>query len=134
MDMRPKARRSKIGVQPSGTVLQIRNSEAGRQSFGLRWQSAAATPLSECGPASESGVALRFPPQSKSASVMRNNLRIRGPENSVLGSTGRPSQNNSRQQTHTINLKYENSTRHHSSSFASCGLLYQSTTQSNMGI
>ena len=32
---------------------------------GLRWQSAAATPLSERGLGSESGVALRFPPQSK---------------------------------------------------------------------
>jgi hypothetical protein len=36
-----------------------------RQSFGLRWQSAAATPLSALPVASKSGVALRFPPQSK---------------------------------------------------------------------
>jgi hypothetical protein len=43
--------------------------------FGLRWQlagakrsedwSAAATPLFDCGPSFQSGVALRFPPQSK---------------------------------------------------------------------
>jgi hypothetical protein len=35
------------------------------EDFGLRWQSAAATPLFGCGQRSESGVALRFPPQSK---------------------------------------------------------------------
>ena len=40
------------------------NSARGQQTLGLRWQSAAATPLSERGPASESGVALRFPPHS----------------------------------------------------------------------
>jgi hypothetical protein len=43
--------------------------------FGLRWQpaeakrsedwSAAATPLFDCGRSFQSGVALRFPPQSK---------------------------------------------------------------------
>jgi hypothetical protein len=33
--------------------------------FGLRWQSAAATPLFDCGQSRQSGVALRFPPQSK---------------------------------------------------------------------
>ncbi len=33
--------------------------------FGVRWQSVAATPLFDCGPSSQSGVALRFPPQSK---------------------------------------------------------------------
>jgi hypothetical protein len=33
------------------------------QGFGVRWQGAAATPL--FGRAFESGVALRFPPQSK---------------------------------------------------------------------
>jgi hypothetical protein len=33
--------------------------------FGLRWQSAAATPLLESGNNCQSGVALRFPPQSK---------------------------------------------------------------------
>jgi hypothetical protein len=36
-----------------------------REDFGLRWQSAAATPLFDCGPSFQSGVALRFPPQSK---------------------------------------------------------------------
>jgi hypothetical protein len=35
------------------------------EDFGLRWQSAAATPLFDCGQISQSGVALRFPPQSK---------------------------------------------------------------------
>ncbi len=37
----------------------------GRQRFGLRWQSAATTPLSVRLVTSQSGVALRFPPQSK---------------------------------------------------------------------
>jgi hypothetical protein len=46
-----------------------------REDFGLRWQpaeakrsedwSAAATPLFDCGQSFQSGVALRFPPQSK---------------------------------------------------------------------
>ena len=46
-----------------------------REDFGVRWQpaeakrsevcSAAATPLFDCGPSFQSGVALRFPPQSK---------------------------------------------------------------------
>jgi hypothetical protein len=44
-------------------------------------------------PPPESGVALRFPPQSKSVSGMRNCLRIRGPENYGLGSTNRLLQN-----------------------------------------
>jgi hypothetical protein len=35
------------------------------EDFGLRWQSAAATPLFDCGSSFQSGVALRFPPQSK---------------------------------------------------------------------
>jgi hypothetical protein len=34
-------------------------------SFGLRWQSTAATPLSAWSVVFQSGVALRFPPQSK---------------------------------------------------------------------
>jgi len=34
----------------------------GRQRHGVRWQSAAATPLSVAKPASKSGVAIRFPP------------------------------------------------------------------------
>jgi Cu+-exporting ATPase len=38
---------------------------AARRSLGLRWQSAAATPLLNTPRQSESGVALRFPPQSK---------------------------------------------------------------------
>ena len=46
-------------------VLQSCNFAQGRQRSGVRWQSAAATPLFERGPASESGVALRFPPHSK---------------------------------------------------------------------
>jgi hypothetical protein len=46
-----------------------------REDFGVRWQpagakrsedwSAAATPIFDCGPSFQSGVALRFPPQSK---------------------------------------------------------------------
>jgi hypothetical protein len=39
---------------------------AAATEFGVRWQSGAATPLSESGPRSQSGVALRFPPHSKS--------------------------------------------------------------------
>jgi hypothetical protein len=38
-----------------------------REDFGLRWQSAAATSLSGCERACQSGVALRFP-HSKTAS------------------------------------------------------------------
>jgi len=47
------------------SVLQSCNSAHGRQRFGLRWQSAAVTPLFVRTLAPESGVALRFPPQSK---------------------------------------------------------------------
>ena len=57
------------------SVIQSCNFAHGRQRFGLRWQpaeakrsedwSAAATPLSALPVASKSGVALRFPPQSK---------------------------------------------------------------------
>ena len=49
------------------TLTVVANSQPvrDRESFGLRWQSAAATPLLECQCACESGVALRFPPQSK---------------------------------------------------------------------
>ena len=36
-------------------------------AFGLRWQSAAATTLFDSGQSFQSGVALRFPPQSKFA-------------------------------------------------------------------
>jgi A/G-specific adenine glycosylase len=35
------------------------------EHFGARWQSAVATPLFDCGHSIQSGVALRFPPQSK---------------------------------------------------------------------
>jgi hypothetical protein len=41
------------------------------EGFGLWWQSAAATPLFDCGQSFPSGVALRFPPQSK-----RNGVRL----------------------------------------------------------
>src|ERR1035437_2401881 len=37
----------------------------GGQDFGLRWQSAAATPLFDCGQSVQRGVVLRFPPLSK---------------------------------------------------------------------
>ena len=40
-------------------------SQSGVRIFGLRWHSAAATPLFERQPRCESGVALRYPPQSK---------------------------------------------------------------------
>jgi hypothetical protein len=53
-----------------GLSVQSCNFAHGRQRFGLRWQSAAATPLSALPVASKSGVALRFPPQSQ-------NLRLR---------------------------------------------------------
>ena len=55
-------------------LLSVRIFE-NREDFGLRWQpaeakrsedwSAAATPLFDCGQSFQSGVALRFPPQSK---------------------------------------------------------------------
>jgi hypothetical protein len=46
--------------------LRCYPSEPSRaEDFGLRWQSAAATPLFDCGQSFQSGVALRFPPQSK---------------------------------------------------------------------
>jgi hypothetical protein len=35
------------------------------EDFGVRWQSAATTPFFDCGQSCQSGVALRFPPQSK---------------------------------------------------------------------
>ena len=41
---------------------------AAAADFGLRWQSAAATPLSDRAHTFQSGVALRFPPQSKKVS------------------------------------------------------------------
>ena len=78
----PKPMRSKAELRPSESVLQTRNSAAGRRRFGLRWQSAAATPLSERGPPSESGMALRFPPQSISCGCVAAHLppgkRVRG--------------------------------------------------------
>jgi hypothetical protein len=45
-------------------LLSVRIFE-NREDFGLRWQSVAATPLFDCGQSFQSGVALRFPPQSK---------------------------------------------------------------------
>jgi hypothetical protein len=45
-------------------TAQIRIIET-REDFGLRWQSAAATPLFDREQSFQSGVALRFPPQSK---------------------------------------------------------------------
>jgi hypothetical protein len=53
-----------VGVLPF-LALQPCNSAHGQQSFGLRWQSAAATLPFVRTPASASGVALRFPPHSK---------------------------------------------------------------------
>ena len=50
----------------SESFLTAKNAESTEISdFGLRWQSAAATPLFACPDRAESGVALRFPPQSK---------------------------------------------------------------------
>lgn len=48
----------------------------GRQRFGVRWQSAATTPLLEALVPSDSGVALRFPPPSKATRILRRNIRI----------------------------------------------------------
>jgi hypothetical protein len=44
---------------------------AHREDFGLRWQSIAATPLFDCGQSFQSGVVLRFPPQSKKIWLLR---------------------------------------------------------------
>ena len=49
--------------------MNCRERTQGTQSFGVRWQSAAATPLFVRRFASESGVALRFPPQSMTSPV-----------------------------------------------------------------
>jgi ligand-binding sensor domain-containing protein len=46
------------------------------QPFGPRWQSAAATPFFDCAPGGQSGVALRFPPQSKSWWWLRAAARL----------------------------------------------------------
>jgi len=46
------------------------------QGFGVRWQSAAATPLFERRQACESGVALRSPPQSKTLRVLQSAREI----------------------------------------------------------
>jgi hypothetical protein len=45
-------------------------------NFGLRWQSAAATPLSAWSVVFQSGVALRFPPQSKVRDCVFAALRL----------------------------------------------------------
>ena len=42
----------------------------------MRWQSVAATPLFARPPASESGVALRFPPQSKNCVCGESRVRL----------------------------------------------------------
>jgi hypothetical protein len=57
--------KSKDAKRPRRKALLSGNFAHGRQSFGLRWQSAAATPLSALPVVSKSGVVLRFPPQSK---------------------------------------------------------------------
>jgi hypothetical protein len=44
--------------------------------FGLRWQSAAATPLFDGGQNFQSGVALRFPPHSKKKACVSAPLRL----------------------------------------------------------
>jgi hypothetical protein len=59
-----KSRRDERKPLPSLASPSVRTHE-NRENFGLRWQSAAATPLFDCGPSFQSGVALRFPPQSK---------------------------------------------------------------------
>jgi hypothetical protein len=51
--------------------LTQRHNAADAKLFGVRWQSAAATPLFDCGQSFQGGVALRFPPQSK-----KNRLRL----------------------------------------------------------
>ena len=52
----------KMGGQQSPPVDHaINDPQPGSEDFGLRWQSAAATPLFGCEPSFQSGVALRFP-------------------------------------------------------------------------
>jgi hypothetical protein len=46
------------------------------KKFGVRWQSAAATPLFDRGSSFQSGVALRFPPQSKILATGRSFIRV----------------------------------------------------------
>ena len=66
-----------FGFRLSFFALQSLHTLARREDFGLRWQSAAATPLWSARQAwnpvargaCESGVALRFPPQSKSTGL-----------------------------------------------------------------
>ena len=56
-------------------VHPLHNGETSRadgEKFGLRWQSATATPLFGSRPVSESGVALRFPPHSMGALSLRS--------------------------------------------------------------
>lgn len=55
------------GIQPRNlTAENAESAEVGSRKYGVRWQSGAATPLSESRPRSQSGVALRFTPHSKS--------------------------------------------------------------------
>ena len=49
------------------SALQFVRILASHAAFGVRWQSEAPTSLSEGSPCSQSGVALRFPPQSTGA-------------------------------------------------------------------
>ena len=50
----------------SGSILSIAGTASDiAERLGLRWQSAAATPLFDCGQNFQSGVALCFPPHSK---------------------------------------------------------------------
>ena len=45
--------------------LKNKHNAAEAKPFGVRWQRTAATPLFNCGQSHQSGVALRFAPQSK---------------------------------------------------------------------
>jgi hypothetical protein len=60
------------GLANFNDVLQYVRIFDNREDFGLRWQSTAATPLFDNGQSFQSGVALRFPPQSK-----KNKVRLR---------------------------------------------------------
>jgi hypothetical protein len=59
-----RCRAAQTSTRMSSVLLSIRIFN-NHEDFGLRWQSTAATPLFDCGPSFQSGVALRFPPQSK---------------------------------------------------------------------
>jgi hypothetical protein len=59
-----KSRRDERKPLSSLALLSVRIFE-NREDFGLRWPSAVATSLFNCGQSFQGGVALRFPPQSK---------------------------------------------------------------------